>query len=67
MYPKYFNGNFWLYHLSFLSILFLHGPVHKACLYEKLISELEASYTFKITSILVRQVLSLKKNSVYHQ
>ena len=67
VYPKYFNGNLWLYHLFFLSILFLHGPFHEACFYEKLISELQASYTFKTTSILVRQVLSLKKNSVYHQ
>ena len=45
-----------------LSILFLYDPVHKAWLFEKFIFELEASYSFKITCILVRQVISLKKN-----
>ena len=44
-----------------LSILFLHDPACKAWLFEKFIFELEASYSFKITCILVRQVISLKK------
>ena len=34
----------------------------KTWLFEKFIFELEASYSFKITCILVRQVISLKKN-----
>ena len=33
----------------------------KSWLFEKLIFELEVSYSFKITCILVRQVISLKK------
>ena len=40
---------------------FLYDPACKACLFEKFIFELEASYSFKITCILVRQVISLKK------
>ena len=40
---------------------FLYDPACKASLFEKLIFELEASYSFKITCILVRQLLSLKK------
>ena len=47
---------------SVLSILFLHAPDCKAWLFKKFIFELEASYSFKITCILVRQVISLKKN-----
>ena len=46
---------------SVLSILFLYAPGCKAGLSEKFIFELEASYSFKITCILVRQVISLKK------
>ena len=40
---------------------FLYNPANKAWLFEKFIFELEASYSFKITCILVRQVISLKK------
>ena len=45
-----------------LLILFLYDPVCKVWLFEKFNFELEASYSFKITWILVRQVISLKKN-----
>ena len=45
-----------------LSILFLYHPVYKAWIFEKFIFELEAPYNFKITCILVRQEISLKKN-----
>ena len=61
MYPKYFNGKFWPYHLSCFINSFLYDPGCKSWLFEKLIFELEASYSFKITCILVRQVISLKK------
>ena len=61
MYPKYFNGKLWSYHLSCCISSFLHDPACKAWLLEKLIFELEASYSFKTTCILVRQVISLKK------
>ena len=44
-----------------LSILLLYDPAYKTCLFEKFIFELEASYRLKITCILVRQVISLKK------
>ena len=40
---------------------FLYDPACKASLFEKLIFELEASYSFKITCILVMQLISLKK------
>ena len=40
---------------------FLYDQACKAWLFEKLVFELEASYSFKITCILVRQVISLKK------
>ena len=48
-----------------LSILFyqFYDPAYKAWLFEKIIFELEASYSFKITCILVRQIRSLEKNS----
>ena len=42
--------------------LFLCDPANKTWLFEKLIFELEAFYSFKITCILVIQVISLKKN-----
>ena len=42
--------------------LFLYDPANKTWLFEKLIFELEAFYSFKITCILVIQVISLKKN-----
>ena len=61
-YPKYFNGKLWLYDLSFFVNSFLHDPPNKPWLFEKFIFELEAFYSFKITCILVRQVISLKKN-----
>ena len=58
---KYFNGKLWAYHLSCFINSFFYDPACKAWLFEKLIFELEASYSFKITCILVRQVISLKK------
>ena len=61
MYSKYFNGKLWPYHLSCFINSFLYEPTCKAWLFEKFIFELEASYRFKITCILVRQVISLKK------
>ena len=61
MYPKYFNGKLWPYHLSCFINSFLYDQACKAWLFEKLVFELEASYSFKITCILVRQVISLKK------
>ena len=61
MYPNYFNGKLWPYHLSCFINSFLYDPACKAWLFEKFIFELEASYSFKITCILVRQVISLKK------
>ena len=49
---------------SVLSILFyqFYDAAYKAWLFEKIIFELEDSYSFKIACILVRQVISLKKN-----
>ena len=47
---------------SVLSIPSLYDPAYKAWLFRKFIFELEASYSFKTTCILVRQVISLKKN-----
>ena len=41
---------------------FLDDPANKAWLFEKFIFDLEAFYSFKFTGILVRQVISLKKN-----
>ena len=61
MYPKYFNGKLWPYHLSCFINSFLYDPTCKTWLFEKLIFELEAFYSFKITCILVRQVISLQK------
>ena len=45
-----------------VSVLFLYDPACKAWLFEKVIFEIGASYSIKITCILVRQVISLKKN-----
>ena len=45
-----------------LSILFLYDPAHKTWLFERFIFELESSYGFEITCILVGQVISLMKN-----
>ena len=58
----YHNGKLWPYHLSCFINSFLYDPANKAWLFEKFIFELEAFYSFKITCILVRQVISLKKN-----
>ena len=62
MYPKYLNGKLWPYHLSCFINSFLYDPVNKTWLFEKFIFDLEAFYSFKITCILIRQVISLKKN-----
>ena len=45
-----------------LSILFLYDPTKTACLFEKFIFDLEAFYSFKFSCILVKEVISLKKN-----
>ena len=61
-YPKYFNGKLWPYHSSCFINSIWYAPAHKSWLFEKFIFELQASsYSFKITCILVRQVISLKK------
>ena len=62
MYPKYLNVQLWPYHLSCFINSFSYDPVCKAWLFEKFIFGLEASYSFKITCILLRQVIFLKKN-----
>ena len=63
IYPKlYHNGKLWPYHLSCFIDSFLYDPANTAWLFEKFIFELKAFYSFKITCILVRQVISLKKN-----
>ena len=59
IYLKYFNGKLWPYHLLCFINSFLYDPAYKGWLFEKFIFELEAYYSFKITSILV---ISLKKN-----
>ena len=41
---------------------FLYDGANSTWLFEKFIFELEAFYSFKITCILVRQVISLKEN-----
>ena len=56
MYCKYFNGKLWPYHLSCFTNSFLYDSACKSWLFEKLIFELEASYSFEITWILIRQV-----------
>ena len=62
IYPKYLNGKLWPYHLPCFINSFLFDPTNKAWFFETFIFELEAFYIFKITCILVRQVISLKKN-----
>ena len=62
IYPKYLNGKLWPYHLSCFINSFLYYPANKAWLFKKFIFELEAFYSFKVTCILVRQVISLQKN-----
>ena len=54
IYPKYLNGKLWPYHLSCFINSVLHDSVKKAWLFEKFIFELEVSYSFKITCILLR-------------
>ena len=59
---KYFNGNCDRFICLDWSILFLYAPVHKTLLFEKFIFELDASsHSFKITCVLLRQVITLKK------
>ena len=53
MYPKYLHGKLRPYYLSCFIKSFLYDPAKKAWLFEKLIFELEAFYSFKITCILV--------------
>ena len=62
MYPKYLNGKLWPYHLSCFINSFLYDPANKAWLFEKFIFKLEVSCSFKITCILVRQVIFAKKS-----
>ena len=59
---KYLNGKLWPYHLSCFSNSFLYDLANKGWVFEKFIFELEASYSFKITCILVRQAISLKES-----
>ena len=58
---KYFNGKLWPEHLSSFINSFLYDLTCKTWLFKKFLFELEASYSFKITCILVRQVIALKK------
>ena len=51
----------WPCHLSCFINSFLYNPACKAWLFENFIFELEASYSFKITCILVRYVILLRK------
>ena len=50
------------YHLSCFTNSFLYEPANKAWFCEKFIFEIEFSYSFKITCILVKQLIPLKKN-----
>ena len=45
-----------------LSILFLNDLAYETWLFEKFIFELEDSDSFKITCVLVKQLISLEKN-----
>ena len=58
----YHNGKLWPYHLSCFINSFLYDPTNMAWIFEKCILELEAFYSFKITCIVVRQVISLMKD-----
>ena len=60
MYPKYFNGNVTILLSCFINP-FLYDPACKPWIFEKFIFELEASHSFKITCILVRQAILLRK------
>ena len=61
IYRDCFNGKLWPYYLSCFINSFLYDIACKTWLFKKFIFELEASYSSKITCILVRQVISLKK------
>ena len=62
-YPKlYQNGKLWSYYLSCFTKSFLYDPANTVWFFEKFIFELEAFYSFKITSILIRHVISPKEN-----
>ena len=50
------------HHLSCFINSFLHDLANKAWFFEKFIFEIETSNSFKITCILVRQLIPLKKN-----
>ena len=63
MYHKYLNEKLWPYQLPCFINCFSYDPANKAWLFEDFICELEASYSFKISCILKRQVTFLKKNS----
>ena len=54
IYPKCIYGKFRPYYLSCRINSFLYNPACKTWLFEKIIFELEASDSFKITCILVR-------------
>ena len=59
---RYFHGNSDQFIPPGWSILFLYAPAYKAWLFEKFTFDLDtSSYRFKITCILLRQVIPLKK------
>ena len=62
IYLQYFNGKLWPYYLPCFISYFLYDSTYKVWLFEKFMFELEAYYSFNITSALKRQVISLKKN-----
>ena len=51
----------WQYHFSCFINCFLYDPACKPWFFERFIFELEASYSIKVTCILVRQVILLRK------
>ena len=55
------------YHLSCFISSFLYDLANKAGVFEKFISEIETSFSFKISCILLRQLIPLKKWWCYHQ
>ena len=50
------------HHLSCFINSFLHDLANKAWFFEKFIFEIETTYSFKITCIIVRQLIPLKEN-----
>ena len=60
MYPKCFNGKLWPYQLSCFIDYFLYAQSVSPGFLKSYLWD-EASYSFKITCILVKQVISLKK------